>query len=384
MSDQEFTGERYVPGQGGCQIAYEHLHRYAFAAPLARGKRVLDIACGSGYGAALLAREADRVTAFDLDPAVVARVKAGAQPSNLDLLAAHAGHLPLRPRVADLVTAFEVIEHVRDPEELVRETARVVRPDGTVLISTPNRAVYSDARDYRNPYHVREFYREEFLQLLRGSFAEVGLLEQQLRAGSMIGRSGAGATNAAVLLTRPLPDNDRPESEPMYFLAVCSPQRNVLSLPEASVYLDLSDGLLRELDERHRATLGEVERVNAELRRMGQWGRQLEGEIHARDEALVKASRRFESENAARDRTIRALQREMRLEVERRDAEIDALQRSLEERLQWVRALEDDVSSRDGRIREAYRLLDDAAARLAKIRHHRLYRILRRLRLLPD
>ena len=62
-----FTGERYMPGEGGAQIAYEHMHRYIFALRWAEGKQVLDLACGNGYGAALLARQARHVWAIDLD-----------------------------------------------------------------------------------------------------------------------------------------------------------------------------------------------------------------------------------------------------------------------------------------------------------------------------
>ena len=67
MKPPAFTGERFIPGEGGAQIAYEHLHRYLFAMRWARGRRVLDVAAGSGYGAALLARVAEAVWALDLD-----------------------------------------------------------------------------------------------------------------------------------------------------------------------------------------------------------------------------------------------------------------------------------------------------------------------------
>jgi 2-polyprenyl-3-methyl-5-hydroxy-6-metoxy-1,4-benzoquinol methylase len=384
MTEQEFTGERFVPGQGGFQIAYEHLHRYAFAEQLAQGKIVLDVACGSGYGARVLARQASRVLAFDIEPAVVSRLSADEAVENLELLAARAEQVPLRSGVVDLVTAFEVIEHVQHPEELVREAARVVRPGGIVLISTPNKAVYTDARDYRNAYHVKEFYREEFLELLRSNFSEVRLLTQQLRAGSVIATGGEAAGSGVVLTTGPLPDVGRTVTEPMYFLAACTPQPVDLAIPAVSIYLDLSDGLLQEWEHRYSATLKEIDRVNAELRRVGQWGRQLESDIHARDEALVKTTRRFESDCAARDRTIRALQREMRLEMERRDQQIDQLKVSLEERLRWVRSLEGDVASRDEQILAAYRELESVSQQLATIQHSLPYRVLRRLRVLPD
>jgi O-antigen biosynthesis protein len=376
MTDQEFTGERFVPGQGGSQIAYEHLHRYVFAEGLAQGRVVLDVACGSGYGAALLARRADRVLAFDIERRAVSFL-ADKDVVNLDLVTARAEQVPLRSASVDLVTAFEVIEHVQAPEQLVREVARVVRPDGIVLISTPNKAVYTDARAYRNPYHVKEFYGEELRDLLQRHFTQVRLVPQQLRAGSMIGAGVEDAGSGIVLKTEPLPDGRREITEPMYFLAACSLQPGDLEIPSASIYIDLTDGLFREWEQ-------ESDRINAELHRLGRWGRQLESDIHARDEALVKAARRFESDCAARDRTIRTLQREMRLEIERRDREIDRLKEAFEERLRWVRSMEADVASRDARIREAYSELEGVSTRLAAIQQSLPYRVLRRLGLFPE
>ncbi len=69
MSVPEFTGERYIPGQGGFQLAYEHLHRYLFASRWAQGKSVLDVGAGVGYGSLTLARTARCVCAVDADPA---------------------------------------------------------------------------------------------------------------------------------------------------------------------------------------------------------------------------------------------------------------------------------------------------------------------------
>jgi cyclopropane fatty-acyl-phospholipid synthase-like methyltransferase len=67
----EWTGERYLPWIKDFQMHYEHLHRYAFAAQLVKGKRVLDLACGEGYGSNMLAQEAESVIGLDIDEKVV-------------------------------------------------------------------------------------------------------------------------------------------------------------------------------------------------------------------------------------------------------------------------------------------------------------------------
>ena len=66
-SDLAFTGERFIPGAPG-EIAHEHWHRYAFARRLVAGRRVADVACGEGYGSALLAAAASTVIGLDIDP----------------------------------------------------------------------------------------------------------------------------------------------------------------------------------------------------------------------------------------------------------------------------------------------------------------------------
>ena len=78
-----FTGERFVPGVQG-EIWIEHWHRYHFARRFIAGKRVLDVACGEGYGAALLAREAAQVTGVDIfEPAIDHARRAYGERANL-------------------------------------------------------------------------------------------------------------------------------------------------------------------------------------------------------------------------------------------------------------------------------------------------------------
>src|SRR5262249_55559607 len=127
----EFTRERFVPGQGGARIAYEHLHRYLLARRLAPGGVALDVAPGTGYGAALLSERASFVAAVWLDGPSIAWGARCYSRSNLSFLRADPTRLPLRSATVDLAVAFEVLEHVprSDQEALVTETARVLRRD---------------------------------------------------------------------------------------------------------------------------------------------------------------------------------------------------------------------------------------------------------------
>lgn len=167
--------ERMVPEEAHARTFWEHIARYRFAKDFVRGKRVLDIACGEGYGAAALARAgASSTIGIDLSPEVCdhARRKYG-----LDARTGDAQSIPLPDRSIDVVVSFETIEHVDDPATFLGECARVLVPEGMLIVSTPNRPVYSGEAT-QNPFHRIEFDEEEFLGPLRSKFRAVRLYTQ--------------------------------------------------------------------------------------------------------------------------------------------------------------------------------------------------------------
>lgn len=116
-----------------------HLARYEFAAPLVRGLTVADIACGTGYGSALLARAgAARVIGIDCDAGAIEYARSHHAERNTEFVAADARRTPLADASADAIVSFETIEHVEDPERLLAEFARVLKPGGLLVLSTPN------------------------------------------------------------------------------------------------------------------------------------------------------------------------------------------------------------------------------------------------------
>lgn len=180
-----FSGERYVTGLGG-SIQYEHYHRYLFAAPFCRGKAVLDVACGEGYGCAMLADVAASVVGVDVDVGTVDFATRQYQRDNLQFLTSDATKIPLPDASIDVITSFETIEHLHAQAEFLDEICRLLRPDGCLVISSPNRTVYSELHDYKNPFHVLEFDREEFRTLLSARFKNVRIHEQRWIAGCVI------------------------------------------------------------------------------------------------------------------------------------------------------------------------------------------------------
>lgn len=188
----EFTGERFTP-ECVREMWLEHFARYAFATRFAHGRRVLDCASGEGFGADLLARVARQVDAVDVSTQAIAHARQRyAHNPRLSFHAASALALPFPDGHFDLVVSFETLEHLVEHEALLDEFARVLAPDGILLISTPDKAVYSDQAGYRNEFHPRELYRPEFEALLARQFAHTEIYGQQLLFQSAISAAGQG------------------------------------------------------------------------------------------------------------------------------------------------------------------------------------------------
>ena len=168
------TGERLIPEvYAGELVLAEHLARYYLASRLVAGRRVLDAASGEGYGTSILATAgAASVVGIDVDPAVVAHAR---DRYGLEFRDGDVCQLPFPDEEFDFVVSFETIEHVPDPERALDEFARVLRPDGLLMVSTPNASEYLED----NPFHYRELTREEFVTALRARFPEVRHLHQQ-------------------------------------------------------------------------------------------------------------------------------------------------------------------------------------------------------------
>lgn len=220
----EFTGERYVPSITG-EIYYEHVHRYAIAAPACAGKRVLDLASGEGWGSALLARHAAEVVGIDIDAASTEHARRAYYLANLRFVTGSATEIPLGDASVDVITSFETIEHLNDHDRMLGEFKRTLVPDGTLFISSPNKLVYSDLANYENPFHVRELYYQEFRDLLKRYFTNVEIYGQRFINSSVLhplsgARNGAAGWFAGDLSE--IGDGLPTFSTPVYFVAVCS------------------------------------------------------------------------------------------------------------------------------------------------------------------
>jgi len=259
MSDDfEFTGERFVPGIAG-EIAHEHWHRYAFARRFVAGKRVLDVACGEGYGSALIAAVAEDVVGVDIDSNAIAHARAKyASCGNLRFEHGLATALPLPERSVDVVVSFETIEHLSEDDQprMLVECARVLKTPGVLVLSAPNRLEYSDARGYRNPFHLHEHDRGELERLLKREFSAMRWYRQRRYFGSAIWNETGGElleawTGGASSLSLAEPP------EAMYFVVVAARAAEALPQPgpAVSLFSDRDGTELSRLDAQARDVL---------------------------------------------------------------------------------------------------------------------------------
>jgi SAM-dependent methyltransferase len=175
---EPFTGERLTASVHG-QVELEHYHRYLFSRGFCRDRDVLDVASGEGYGAAHLAQVARRVVGVEYSGPTACNATRNFPRANLCFVQADARSLPVGNASVDVVTSFETIEHFDRQEDFVAEVRRVLRPDGCFIVSTPDRDVYSPPGSTPNPFHVHEFDRTEFLDLLHRYFRYVSLIRQR-------------------------------------------------------------------------------------------------------------------------------------------------------------------------------------------------------------
>jgi len=252
----EFTGERFTP-ECEREIWYEHFHRYVLAAHWCADKCTLDAACGEGYGTALLANSAASVEGVDISEQAIKHARqryGGLMGANFNV--ADCTKLPFDDNEFDRVVSFETLEHLEAHDQLLTEFRRVLKPDGFLILSSPDKAIYSDGQNAVNEYHVKELYRSELETLIQRHFPASRLLGQKLMFHSAIwsmdrfdqvrlDQVSADKVNSPASFTQP----------PMYFIALCAAEQAML--PDVDGQLWLFDDREESVYQHYR---GEIKR----------------------------------------------------------------------------------------------------------------------------
>lgn len=244
--------QQHPPWLEDQSMNYEHLHRYAYAAEFVQNKRVLDLACGDGYGSYLLARRAAAVVGIDIDEQTVKHARNKYLKSNLDFKVGSITDIPIEGNnVFDVVVCFEALEHIKDHENLLKEVKRLLTPAGLFIVSTPNKRTYSEETQISNPFHLHELYFDEFKELLGSHFKWVNVLGQRIYCNSNIWPVFSPSVRVTEYVIEKGTDEfnfvANEKRVPTYLIALASDVEETIS-SVGSLLVDHSNQLLRERD----------------------------------------------------------------------------------------------------------------------------------------
>ena len=273
----KFTGERFVPTEQG-RIRLEHYHRYTIILNVLSKKDVLDVACGEGYGSSIMADAANSVIGVDISEVSVQHALSSYQKSNLSFQQGSALKLSFPDDSFDVVVSFETVEHLIEQEEMISEIGRVLRPGGVFIISSPNRPIFHEEYGSENDFHVKELDFREFDELLSKEFKFVDYYGQRMIMGSMIKSVNRESPsynswhdNGDVLLK----GTGKGVVDPVYYIAICTNDKNDMPLVEPSLVFPDETDLVRYylslakwaqlMDKKVKELEAEVKELEAEV-----------------------------------------------------------------------------------------------------------------------
>ena len=339
----EFTGERVIPGQVDTDLWNEHFARYAFAARLARGKRVLDMGCGAGYGSAELAKHASKVTGLDVSSEAVSYAREHFPAGNVEFLESSAAAVPCPDQCFDLIVAFEVIEHLAEWRRLLEEARRLMAPGGQFIVSTPNKSYYQATRAVSgpNPYHAHEFEFDEFREALAEFFPHTTLFFENHSDGIVFQAIGSTAATAADLrMEVSAPD----PAKAHFFIAVCA-MMPLMGAP-TFVYLPTAANVLLEREEH-------IQKLEVELRKKDEWlakekaAHQQLNELHTAVDAELKKRTAWgldlDKQLQVSWRTNEIQKQAQKEMVEGYEVELRRVEAELKEKIAWGLSTKEDL-----------------------------------------
>jgi 2-polyprenyl-3-methyl-5-hydroxy-6-metoxy-1,4-benzoquinol methylase len=212
----ELTGERTLPDVPAENYWFQrHLAVYEWIGARVIGGRVIDMACGEGYGSEVLSRSAGSVLGLDANPEAHEHARLRYQRQNLEFARGMVENYG-QPGSFNAVVFLQTIEHVQDPARVLRHFRSILAPEGVAYVTTPNVLTLAPAGEPRsgNPWHVREYRAQEFDALCRSVFDQVELLglfhARKLRAHAVALSFGWDRVHAAMRITKPFYDRFTP------------------------------------------------------------------------------------------------------------------------------------------------------------------------------
>ena len=181
----ERIGERFIPDKSDLKTEAEHLHRYLSISNLVEGKSVVDLGCGHGYGSQILKNYSTYV-GIDIDSEVISGNASRFLDTSIAFLAESADRTSIESNSVDVVVCFEMIEHVAIPVDVIAEAKRILKPNGILFSSTPDKSNYNLSRMIPNEFHLNELEKSEFTDCLDSFFVNNGFYGQSYIAASFL------------------------------------------------------------------------------------------------------------------------------------------------------------------------------------------------------
>ncbi len=234
---------------------YEHWHRYHWISAFVKDLTVADLACGEGYGSALLAQHAKQVTGIDLSSATIEHAKKKYQEfSNLNYIQSDILNTPIPDESIDMVVSFETLEHLTAHHALLSEFKRVMKSKGVLVISTPDKNVYSGSETH-NEFHLEELTQAEFFDLISSQFEHALFFGQQLQTGSALAPIADNLSGAASSIC--VEQNNEfklgnNQQMPTYLIAIASQSKQALTpfkSVAASFFNDSNNSLFNHYEQ---------------------------------------------------------------------------------------------------------------------------------------
>jgi len=189
MKKLQFTGERIIPEQNkGASFFYDHILRYLFVQQIIKNKIVLDAGCGVGYGSFLLAEGGPKkIYALDKSKEAIDYGKIKYSHNRIEFHIDNVEKIKsVKAKSVDVATCFELIEHLKTADNLLRELKKTMKESAILVISTPNKKNYLEG----NPHHLHEYYPEELFTELKKYFKNVEFYYQAYEFTNIIKKEG--------------------------------------------------------------------------------------------------------------------------------------------------------------------------------------------------
>ena len=251
----EATGERFLPDKMDGRIKSEHLNRYYFVTShfQLKDKTILDIASGEGYGSNILAQHAKYVYGVDIAEEAVIHARTKYKVDNLQYMQGSATNIPIETGTIDMVVSFETIEHHDKHEEMMCEIKRVLKPNGILVMSSPNKKTYTDMSGNVNHFHVKELYTDELRALISKYFSSIKMFWQQYIDGSII-----LPVNEQFNCSNPisLVDGNPHKYDSLYDIIIASDDDNNINIPFFATFYPIEfEEIIRPYTEKYKSVL---------------------------------------------------------------------------------------------------------------------------------